>query len=309
MQKVSYKLHILALSAVYVLSGAVITLPKPLSDGGSLPALLTAFLFSLLFLLAVYKISLRLENVSRDNKGVKILYIILALSCFLDSAMIFSEVADFVDLIMLPDQKKYMTVILLFICVLWISLNKISAVMKFSVPIFFIAVITVLLFFFLSLKQMNFENIELKESVFKKDILKEALYYFLKIFLPLINLSAFIFLFKKEEKRAKYSFLGILSGSLLIFICVFQIISVFGGALTADIEFPYSAVISTVNIGNIFTRMDGAAYFLFIGLFLVRTGTDLKVISDIAKNLGIKSKMLTSVISSLIITLAAVAIF
>ena len=309
MQKVSYKLHILALCAVYVLSGAVITLPKPVTEGGSLPALLTAFLFSLIFLLAVYKIASKLENVSGKSKLLKLLYIILVISCFLDSAMIFSEVADFVDLIMLPDQKKYMSVILLFVCVFWISLNKISAVMKFSVPIFFFAVITVLLFFFLSLKQMKFENIELKESVFKKSVLKEALYYFFKIFLPLINLCAFVFMFKKEKNKVKYSFAGVLTGSVLIFVCVFQIISVFGGALTADIEFPYSAVISTVNIGNIFTRMDGAAYFLFIGIFLVRTGTDLKVISDIAKNLGIKSKMLTSVISSLVITAAAVAIF
>ena len=181
MQKVSYKLHILALCAVYVLSGAVITLPKPVTEGGSLPALLTAFLFSLIFLLAVYKIASKLENVSGKSKLLKLLYIILVISCFLDSAMIFSEVADFVDLIMLPDQKKYMSVILLFVCVFWISLNKISAVMKFSVPIFFFAVITVLLFFFLSLKQMKFENIELKESVFKKSVLKEAFYAHLSL--------------------------------------------------------------------------------------------------------------------------------
>ena len=78
MQKVSFKPHILALSTVYVLSGAVITLPKPLSDGGSLPALLTAFLFSLLFLLAVYKIPTTFENAKSDNKPLKTLSSLLA---------------------------------------------------------------------------------------------------------------------------------------------------------------------------------------------------------------------------------------
>lgn len=279
----SLKLHIFALCALYFLSGALIILPKPHNHSNSLLSLALALAISFSAAAILFFI-IKKAKIKNIKKPILIFgYILISLGALADAAVLFSELLKFMHIIMMPSVPEWVCAMLLIVSAFYITINKLSAVLKFSIFVFVAAFLSFSVLFLLSLKQMHFYNLGNPCDIELSPFLKETLFYILKIFLPIILLFAFVFNLQEEEKKFKFARLGIFTGILFSFLAVFQITSVFSESFTSRVEFPYAAVISTVSAGNIFTRMDFAAYFIFYAMFVLRAGADLKLISLLAK--------------------------
>lgn len=309
MKSKSLKLHIFALCSVYFLSGALISLPKPLENSNSLLSLLLAAVISFFFALIII-FAFKNKKLKNINRYLLIaFYIIISLGAVLDAAVMFRELLKFVHIIMMPTVSLWLCALLLIISAFWMTVNKISAVLKFSVFLFAVTSISFAVLFLMSLGQMHFYNLGSLKNIEPPPFLKETLFYILKIFLPLILLFSFVFNLEEENKKYKYASLGVLTGFVFTILTVFQITSVFSESFTAKVQFPYAAVISTVSAGNIFTRMDFAAYFIFFAVFILRAGTDLKLITLLFKKAGLKTKASMYLTAALALITAIVALF
>lgn len=309
MKSKSLKLHIFALCAVYFLSGALISLPKPLESSNSLLSLLLAAVISFFFAFIINLAFKRLKNKNLSKYPIMAFYIIISLGAVFDAAVMFRELLKFVHIIMMPTVSLWLCALLLIISAFWMTANKISAVLKFSVFLFAVTFICFAVLFLMCFKQMHFYNLGPLKNIEPPPFLKETLFYILKIFLPLILLFCFVYNLEDENKKYKYGSLGVLTGFVFTVLTVFQITSVFSESFTAKVQFPYAAVISTVSAGNIFTRMDFAAYFIFFAVFILRAGTDLKLITLLLKKTGFKQKSALCLTAALALITAVVALF
>ena len=102
--------------------------------------------------------------------------------------------------------------------------------------------------------------------------------------LPIIILPFFdIYLSENRDKKSILK--GYFAGSLLLIVCLLNVLLIFGNELSAKIDFPYSEAISTVTAGNIFMRLDGFSYYVFFMSCLVKICLSLKVLAVIFKRI------------------------
>lgn len=284
--KPTFNTHFACLTALFVLGSGVITLPTKNADRYTLYALFISLLFSFGIFLVIFtlqKFFLAKSNRSTASKIFAVLiYISVAVYSLFNFAYTFKIFARFAADILLKD-TSYLTAAILLGLVIWFFVSrKQEDVLKFCL-VCLIAALPVILFFFLAaIGDFQIRNIFIYTFPDFKTLFKNLLPFLKEVSLPLIILLPFC---TANRTRAKSSATGILTGYILLILCISSSLLLFGPLFAARIEYPYTAAVSTVSVGRLFTRMDYFSYFIYFTSSVIRITVCIHTVKECLKRI------------------------
>lgn len=273
----TYNKHLAGLTAFFILGDAIISLPAAESGGASL----LGFLCAALAATAIYFAAVPLANCLFVGKGrVRLLLAPLLLAAavyaFYNAGLAFIKYTDFVNRVLLPETPRFFIAALFILIAAYLASRRQEVILKLSLIFIVVAAATVLLFFLLSLKDYNVENIAIKQLPDLRELFSGAKPYLLRISLPALLIPVYSALFT-GEKRVSAPFWGMLTGLSVIALCLLESLLLFGAPLAKRLPFPLAAAVSTVTVGQLFSRMDGIVYCLFFAAALIKTAVCIKL--------------------------------
>ncbi len=264
MTKQNYIPHIFALSFIFTLGNAIIIMPAT--------NFINLILSCALSLALVLLVSLLLKW-GQKNKAV---YLITAL--LLCAVTIYGAATTFLDYInyLKTEQtlqlNKFLLAFVLAVIIIFFASSKKQAIYKYCLFTFVILVAIMLISLAGGIKIFDYKN--LKVSLFDFSFLpKQFFCFFLPIaVLPILN----------NNKEIKPTVYGILLGFAFLLLAALQVALTLGTSHT--IKIPYLKAISAISSGSLFTRLDGAIWFLFFVSAIVKIAICVKVFLKIIKN-------------------------
>ena len=178
--------------------------------------------------------------------------------------------------ILLPSTPRFFVAAIFIIVCAYLALKSREVLLKLSVLAFPIAAVGIILFFFLSFKDFNTEWLIINRLPDIKEFLRDGAPMALNVSLPFLLLPVLGEYFL-PHKRKRAAFSGGVIGILLLALCFFESILLFGTSLAARCEFPLYSAVSTVTVGPLFTRMDGIVFCLYFLTALIKTSVCLKI--------------------------------
>lgn len=270
-EKTNFKTHFACLSALFILGSGIITLPTKNADQYTLYALIISVLFTFLIYFVLSIIKKYFLEKTQNSKIFKIfsaiIYTAISVYALFTFAYTFKIFTRFAAHILLRDTSFLTAAILLGLVVWFFASRKQVDILKFSL-ICLIAALPVILFFFLgAMDDYKIDNIFIYHFPEFKNLLKN-LYPFLKeISFPIIILFSFA---SSHKENTKSTITGIFIGYILLFLCISSAVMLFGSTFAARIEYPYTAAVSTVSVGRLFTRMDYFSYFIYFTSAIIK---------------------------------------
>ncbi len=306
----NYRLHTLLMTVLFVLGNAIITFPKRTANINTFLGFIVAFLLSLLLAAPVCKaVDFVFDTAHLSGKFSKIItaavYCATLLLIVLDSAVCVTDYVGFVSQSILPDASKLVIAAVLLGVVFWSATRPDTTILKFSLISFVIVAAIVVLFFVFSLKNMSIEYIFLLSLPDWKDVFFQTLPYLSGVFLSII--TTFIYqklTFARQKISDGILSLGIAAG--LFAMVLLNSILLFSSPLAGEYRYPYADAISVVSIGDLFTRMDGFAYFVFFATCLIKLTVSVFVIKVLVSRLGFTHKKITAAIATVIIFVSGI---
>lgn len=265
----TYNKHLASLAAIFILGDAVIILPS--SDSGNYP--LSGFFIGALAAILLYFVSFSITN---RFIGKSLLMILAAAYAFYNAAVTFIRYTDFVNKILLPKTSKFLIAAVFILSAVYLAARRHKVILKLALISVFAAMIAIVIFFLLTLKDFKAENIAFYGFPSLRGLTNSAKPYFLNIALPAILIPVYSSLFT-DKNRAGAPFLGLITGLMLTLLCLLESLLLFGAPLAEKLPFPLAAAVSTVTVGSLFTRMDGIVYCLFFLPALIKTAVCIKL--------------------------------
>lgn len=205
-----------------------------------------------------------------SNNIQRIIAIILAAAAVAVATFAFMEYTEFIYSAVLLRASKLLIEAVFAFCVFCVSISKKEGLYKFAFLSVLLASAVFIIMFLLSVKNFDIRNLSgiIQLKYFS---LKQTGVYLLKMFLP--ALAAVLFIVKNERQPVALPILsGVVFGGVIFAVTLLDSILTFGLPLAAKLTYPYLSDISTVTVGNLFTRMDGFAYFAFFACYIVKCG-------------------------------------
>ncbi len=299
--KKDYRVHTLFLSGLFVLGNAIITFPKNGADNNTFLGFLIAFLISLILTIPIcktidYLLCKRLQN----KKIISVLYVVTAVLIIFDAGVCFGDFTDFVTHSILPDASRFLISIALFGVLLWSATRPDSTILKFSLICFVIVAAVLLFFFIFSIKNMHIEYIFLLSLPDFYDVMLQTLPYLYGVFLSAITALIYQKMLFGTLKPSRGVGAVAVSG-VMFSIALLNSILLFGSQLSGEYKYPYADAISVISVGDLFTRMDGFAYFVFFATCFIKLTVSVFVIGGLFGSIGVKNKKITAAIATVII--------
>ena len=257
--------HFVALGTLFILGNAVITLPVKLADKFTFLGFLISVFISALLWLLVFCVPL-----------CKPLLLSASLLGFWAVADTFLEFLKFINATLLRDTAKILIIIPLIFTIVYFCLKSKTVIFKFSLISVCFSVLAVIFFFIFTAKDFEIENIIIKTLPSAKDLYIQTTPYIKAVTLPSLLLVVFAKITKNKKSSA---FLGLLSGNVMLAACILNSVLLFGSKFSGRLDFPYASAISTVTFGNLFTRMDGFAYFIYFASCIIKMTVCVKIIA------------------------------
>ena len=275
--KPTYNKHLVSLTAFFILGDAIIALPCAYTGGVSL----FGFLFAALAAAILYFAAVPLANCFIIGKGTARIFsapwLLLATAyAFYNAGAAFINYTDFVNRVLLPETPRFFIAAAFILAAVFLASRRQEVILKLSLIFLAAAAVTVLLFFLLSAKDYNAENIAINSLPNLKVLFTVARPYLFKLSLPALLIPVYSALFTGES-RIRAPFLGLLTGLAIIALCLLESLLLFGAPLAKRLEFPLAAAVSTVTVGQLFSRMDGIVYCLFFAAALIKTAVCMKL--------------------------------
>ncbi len=278
--KPSYGKHLACLAAVFILGDSIMVLPPPESGRYTFWGFLAAVAAAFLLFLAALPLSNALVLKSGKNIFLRALSALFltaaALYAFYNAGLVLKRYMNFVDKVLLPDTHKFFIAFIFLLITAFLATRRQEVILKFSLIFVIISVITVLLFFLLSVKDFRQENIAVYRLPSLSELLHEAKPYFFAVSLPAALIPVYEALFTGKT-RLGAPFSGLTTGLLLVSLCIVDCLLLFGAPFSARLDFPLASAVSTITVGPLFTRMDGVVYCLFFGSALIKTAVCMKL--------------------------------
>ena len=160
--RADYSKHSACLAAIFIIGDAVITLPDLYYGGAILPGFFIAAAFSV----AVYFLSLLLcRGLLQGGIFKKILLVLFLLSAavyaFWNGAHCVLDFLSFADKILLPGGEHFAVAFIFLFAAAVLSVKKNDVILKLSLIIAPFFILAVIIFFLLTAKNFEFENIAL----------------------------------------------------------------------------------------------------------------------------------------------------
>ena len=292
----TYNKHSASLAAIFILGDSVIVLPYASSGkyalfGFALSAA-TAFVLYFAALPIARRFFINPQNGNIFCKTVSAVLLYAGAAYALAGAgQTFIRFINYVDKIVMPNSGRFFIALIFVLITAALATRRHEVILKLSLIFLVFGTVTVLLFFLLSAKDFNIENISFYAFPSLKELFKETLPYFFGVSLPALLIPVFEALFYGRTRKAA-GFAGLGIGLSLITLCLLDCLLLFGQELSARLDFPLSAAVSTVTVGPLFTRMDGVIYCLFFATALIKTAVCIKISYfslEIIKSLKIKA--------------------
>ena len=263
--------HFIALSALFILGDAIITLPKKNADRFTFLGFLISFLISLGLCFIVFAI-----------KNIKLLIIPSALLSVYIIGDTFISFFKFISDNLLRYTVRFFIILPFVLIIIFLSHQKQTAVLKFSLICFVFCLVAICFFFFATAKDFTPKNIFIYSLPSFKGLFTQTMPYLTKITLPTVVLSVYARLLGIKRKPVLY---GLAIGNILLSICLLNSVLLFGSKFSGRLDFPYASAISTVTFGSLFTRMDGFAYFIYFASCIIKIGVCIYVVKAVQSNL------------------------
>ena len=260
-----YFLHAFSISVLFTLGNTILTLPFYV--GGFWQLIIS----SVITFTVVLFIS-RFMCTSLKNNIIYILVVFL-----LGTFSIFACFYDFINFLKtvgLPRTNIFLLVFALVFMVLFLSLSNSKAIYKYSL---FVSVIVFSLFavcFIAGIKNYDLKNISV---IFSAP--RFSLNVFLNLTLPVVMLPIWI---KQNVNSLKPVFLGIITSYAFILICLCQVVFTLG--YINAVNFPFLRAVGVISSSVLFTRLDGAIYFIFFVTTIIKITVCIKAIQTVIKN-------------------------
>ncbi len=256
--------HFIFLSALFILGNSVIGLPYRGADKYTFLGFLLSFIVLNVLCLFVFTLDL-----SRP-----LLFLAVLLS-FWAGADAFLELLEFISQTLLRNTPKILILLPLVFAVLVFAAASDLMLFKFSVLLGIFSVTAVIFFAFFTAKDFNADSIIIKSLPSGNVILTQTIPYLKSVTLPSLLLG---FYAKTTKSPKKFAFGGLFCGNLLLAVCILNSVLLFGSDFAGKLKYPYASAISTVTLGNLFTRMDGFAYLIFFASVIVKITVCIKII-------------------------------
>lgn len=273
MERPTFGRHFICLTALFILGESVIGLPYNGSGRYSVLAFAAAAALGFAVLAAVF---LLLKCAHRFKTASALLYLAATVYALYLSGAAFKEFLLFAAKILLPDAPRFFVAAIFITVCAYLALKSREVLLKLSVLAFPFAAVGIILFFFLSFKDFNTEWLIINRLPDIKTFLYDSAPMVLNVSFPFLLLPVFGEYFM-PQKRKIAAFSGGAAGILLLMLCFFDSILLFGTALAARCEFPLYSAVSTVTVGPLFTRMDGIVFFLCFLTALIKTTVCFKI--------------------------------
>ena len=264
--KVTFFKHTAAVSAIFLLGNAVICLPEKNADEFTIAAFMvsTVPLAAGCFLMWII-LGFISENEQRNIAGRVLagtFYTAVSVFAAFCAADTFGDFTDFVFKVILPRSPRFFICLLFLVTVAYFSAKRQENILKFC-ALNFVLVTAVILFFFISASdKYNLRNIYVFRLPRLDEFVGQLKPYIINPVLPSLLLPVYTFFcFGKKKIRANLT--GVLTGQLLLGLCLLTAVLLFGPDFAGRLEFPFSSAVSTVTVGRLFTRLDGFSYFVY----------------------------------------------
>ncbi len=257
------------LASLFILGSSIINLPTKNANNLTFLGFVLAFFASILVCFLVYNFTI-----------LKYPTLLLAVYFVGNTAITF---LNFTTKTLLKNNQNFWVLALFLIPLFYTISRKTTQILSFSLICGLVCTVLLIFFFFATFKDFNFKNIYIYSLPNPKNLILNTLPYLTSVTLP----TAVLTLYAKQQKVNKTNlFIGVGLGNFLLLVCVFNSILLFGTTLSGELLYPYSAAISTVTFGNLFTRLDGFAYFIYFVSTIIKITVCVKVIKSEIKNQG-----------------------
>lgn len=257
--------HFIFLSVLFILGNSVIGLPYRNANKYTFLGFLLSFIVLNVFCFIIFYL-----NFSRP------LLLFPFILSFWAGADAFLELLEFISQTLLRNTPKILILLPLVFAVLVFAAASDLMLFKFSVLLGLFSVTAVIFFAFFTAKDFNADNIIIKSLPSGNVILTQTIPYIKSVTLPSLLLCFYAKITKASKKSA---FGGLFCGNLLLAVCILNSVLLFGSDFAGKLKYPYASAISTVTLGNLFTRMDGFAYLIFFASVIVKITVCVKIIA------------------------------
>ncbi len=291
-KNVAFSTHSTCLSALFVLGSAVVSMPVKEANEFTVIGFLIAAVSAFLFFGLISPLCKRVFTpdysgncVWRKKLPLGVIFLstaVFSLWCAADTFRTFSE---FANQVILPDTPDIYAVIILGFVAVFFTTRRQEDSLKFFFLAFWAVLFMVVFFFFAMLPNFEWENIWFFNITDFKTLFAQTKPYLLNPVLPMLLLPVYNSLTFKNN-RSGTVFAGMTAGFVMLFVCVIGPVLLFGASFAGEVRYPYSAAVSTVSIGRLFSRLDGFSYFLYFICLLAKITTCLFVMTSCLKKIN-----------------------
>jgi len=281
------------LSAVFLLGSAVLFVPISSSKDGDFLPFVISFTLSLLFYFLWSFLADKFYALKSDGLSFKIFLPFIVAFCLVASTVTIKSFTSYVWEDILIENTKISIAVVFAIVLIFTVLKSEKALSKFSVTAFVFCFLSIIILFLVSVDNFSNKNINSLFGGNVYDWIKNGLCYFLRVFIcPFV--FAFYSRFAFNEKNNKSDFLGFFLGFVMLALCYLNSALIFSIPYAAKMKFSYPLSISVVSVGNLFTRMDGFAYFIIFFSCLLKSTLSIITIKLILRKANVKKVNLFS---------------
>lgn len=283
----SFYFHRAGLAGLFILGNGVIIFPINIANEysflGYLISVISSFLFYLILKPFINKIFLsKTANGKLKRLFLKVMSLITTLICFWYAAITFFDFTDFSRNVLLQDYIAIIPLIFfILVLMVFVKCSK-ESFLKYTLIAFFVTSAIIILFFLLSFENFNVKNAVIFSFPSLKMLYTQIKPYFFYSLLSVFLISVYEVCFLGNIKN-KTTVFGIISGFILLGLCILNSLLLFGPDFAATLSYPYASAVSTVTVGRLFTRLDGFSYFVYFASCITKITVCIKLIWFIIK--------------------------
>ncbi len=299
-----YSFHRITSASLFLFGDIALYIPLKNAKDGNFSALLLAMAVGTALYFLWYFLTDKIITKLKTKYIKTALSVLIILTSLAICTISIRNLGEYMSAAVLIKNTKFEIYCVFTVVAVLISLSPDTALAKYSFVTFFICIISILILFLSSFD--NFRKIN-SETLFVgkvSSIAVQALHYLVRAFLFPLVFAVFSRLCFKD-KRVKNDFSGLVIGSVMIIICYLSSVLTFSLYGASKMDFAYPMSISVVTTGNLLTRMDGFAYFIFFFSNIVKVAVCTHTARILLKKMNIGKEK--AVISCLVILSSAVA--
>lgn len=282
--------HSVAVYALFILGNAVINLPLKNADEYTFLAFLVMSAVSVLLCVAVLPIADWVFSEKEPIIGAKkvligLLYVMVSVFALFCAGEAFYDFAKFAGEVLLPDTPRLIVFAVFLLVSVFFCSKRQEDTLKFFLLCSILCLVLILFFFFATAHNYSPRNIFIFNLPNFKTFILGIEPYFLKLLLPSLLLPVYQALIFKKSRQI-VCICGTASGFIMLGLCILSSLLLFGAPLSARLDYPYAAAVSTVTVGRIFTRMDGFSYFIYFAASLCKITVCVFIIKSCLERLN-----------------------